>query len=64
MELSSSNIKKFLIVSQKKSFLIFQETEPPNFLPKTETPKNPPFHEMETLKNFLYFRKQLSELKK
>ena len=27
MELSSSSIKKFLIFSQKKSFLMFQETE-------------------------------------
>ena len=27
MELSSSNIKKFLLFSQKKAFLIFQETE-------------------------------------
>ena len=29
MELSSSNIKKFLIFSQKKTFLIFRETETP-----------------------------------
>ena len=29
MELSSSNIKKFLIFSQKKDFLIFRETETP-----------------------------------
>ena len=27
MELSGSNIKKFLIFSQKKAFLLFQETE-------------------------------------
>ena len=29
MELSGSSIKKFLIFSQKKSFLIFQEMETP-----------------------------------
>ena len=29
MELSDSNIKKFLIFSQKKAFLTFQETETP-----------------------------------
>ena len=29
MELSGSNIKKFLIFSQKKAFLIFRETETP-----------------------------------
>ena len=29
MELFSSNIKKFLIFSQKKTFLIFPETETP-----------------------------------
>ena len=29
MELSSSNIKKFLTFSQKKAFLIFRETETP-----------------------------------
>ena len=29
MELSCSNIKKFLIFSQKKAFLIFWETESP-----------------------------------
>ena len=30
MKLSSSNIKKCLILSQKKAFLIFRETEPLN----------------------------------
>ena len=55
MELSSSNIKKFLIFSQKKSFLLFQETK----TPKLNIPK---FQETETLKKFLYFRKQLCEL--
>ena len=32
MELSSSNIKKFLILSQKKVFLLFRETETPKKL--------------------------------
>ena len=63
MELSSSNIKKFLIFSQKKAFLIFRKQKSRksslyfwkrNFLIFLET---------ETL-NFLYFRKYVSELKK
>ena len=38
MELSSSSIKKFLIFSQKKSFLMFQERETPKkFLMFQET---------------------------
>ena len=32
MELSCSNIKKFLIFSQKKAFLVFRETESPKKL--------------------------------
>ena len=36
MELSSSNIKKILILSQKKAFLIFLETKPCTFHPKLE----------------------------
>ena len=48
MELSSSNIKKFLIFSQKKAFLIFQETE--------NTKKNFKFQEMEINSTFSYFR--------
>ena len=53
MELSGSNIKKFLMFSQKKAFSIFRQAETPknsfdfrkwNFLI---------FQEMETLKNFL-----------
>ena len=36
MELSSSNIKKILIFSQKKAFYIFLETEPGTFQPKLE----------------------------
>ena len=46
MELSSSNIRKFLIFSQKKAFLIFWETETPQKffifqeeLPKSQKPK-------------------------
>ena len=45
MELSSSNIKKFLTFSQEKAVLIFQETE---------TPKN--FLHYLKRKFFLYFR--------
>ena len=45
MELSSSNIKKFLIISQSQAFLIFRETETPK--------KFLIFKEM----YFLYFRK-------
>ena len=49
MKLSGYNIKKFLISSQKKVFLIFREMETPKkfFI----------FQKMETLKNFLCFRK-------
>ena len=42
MELSSSNIKKILIFSQKKVFLIFPKMEPCTFQPKLEKKKNPP----------------------
>ena len=34
MEHSSSNIKKIVIFSQKKAFLIFPEMEPSTFQPK------------------------------
>ena len=34
MELSDSKIKKYLIFSQKKAFLIFPEMEPCTFQPK------------------------------
>ena len=63
MELSGSNIKKFVIFSQKKSFLIFRELETTknslyfrkrNFLI---------FQETETLKNLLYFRREFSSQK-
>ena len=55
MKLSSSNIKKFLIFSQTKAFLIFQETEP---TPPPSKKKQLIFQETETLKNFLYFRRE------
>ena len=54
MELSGSNITKFFIFSQKKAFFIFWEMETPK--------KFPIFHSGN--RTFLYFRKQLSELKK
>ena len=63
MELSGLNIKKFVIFSQKKSFLIFRELETTknslyfrkrNFLI---------FQETETLKNLLYFRREFSSQK-
>ena len=40
MGLSSSNIKKFLIVSQKKAFLIFQEMKLCYILENRNPPKN------------------------
>ena len=46
MELSNSNIKKFIIFSQKKAFLIFRETK---------TPKQIPY--ISGNGAFLYFRK-------
>ena len=52
MELSSSNIKKILIFSQKKAFLILSKTESCTFQSKHEKKNNPPGE------NFLYFRKQ------
>ena len=36
MELLSSNIKKILIFSQKKAFLVLPEMEPCSFQPKPE----------------------------
>ena len=61
MELSSSNIEKILIFSQKKDFLIFSQKKAFLILLKTGTlhfsaqackPKNPP------RENLLYFRKR------
>ena len=51
MELSNSKIKKVLIFSQKKSFLIFPEMEPCTFQLKLEKIKN------SLRENFLNFRK-------
>ena len=48
MELSSSNIKKFLMFSRKKAFLIFR---------KTKTPKKGNY--ILGSRTFLYFRKLL-----
>ena len=54
-----SNIKKFLILSQKKSLYIFQEKETPKkFFIFQET-------ELSYISgNFLYFKKQLSKFEK
>ena len=66
MDFSSLNIKKFLIFSQKKAFLIFREMKPSYILgnelplpspPPPEKKTMPIFQETETLKNFLYFKK-------
>ena len=42
MELSSSNIKKIIILSQKKAFLIFPEMESCIFSPSSKTKKIQP----------------------
>ena len=61
MELSSSNIKKLLIFSQKKAFLIFPKKEPCTFQIKLKKIKQSTprkfliFQEMETPKEFLIF---------
>ena len=52
MEFSNSNIKKMLMFSQKKAFLIFPEMKPCTFKTGLERYKNPPGE------NFLCFRKQ------
>ena len=64
MKLSSSNIKKFVIFSQKKGFLLFKETE--------TRKKFVIFREMELSyikrngkpKKHLIFQEELSELEK
>ena len=72
MELSGSKIKKFLVFSQKKAFLIFLEIEPCTFQPKLEkisytlilkkfltfSQKKavPIFQETKTLKKFFIFQ--------
>ena len=76
MELSSSNIKKFLIYSRKKVFLLFWETETPKKLfifQETELSRKKPtlkkcliFREMKLSNpklNFLYFKRNLESLK-
>ena len=69
MELSGSNIKKFLIFSQKKPLLIFQEMEtPPSPPPKKNNKKCLFFRKWkflivqgtEALENFLYFSKAVA----
>ena len=52
MELYSSNIKKFLIFSQKKAFLRFRESEIPSSL-YWRKPNYLIFEETETLKTFI-----------
>ena len=54
MELSSSNIKKFLIFSQKKAFLIFQQMELSHISGNGNTEKIPYISGNETF----YFRKR------
>ena len=70
MDLSCSNIKKFLIFSQKKAFLIFPETETPkkiiifqekelSYISANGNPKKPHSSKNKknpTLKKFLIFR--------
>ena len=59
MELPTSNIKKCLIFSQSKAFLIFQETKTPEKLLIFSQKKAVlTFRKTETLKNSLYFRKR------
>ena len=63
MELSSSNIKKKIIFSQKKTFLIFSQKKNFSYIFLYFRKQNPPpkkifiFKETETLKRFSYFRK-------
>ena len=63
MKLSNPKVKNFLIFSQKKPCLIFQETETPEKVPYIS--ENGTFlYLRKWRKNFLYFRKKLSKLKK
>ena len=68
MELSDSNIKSFLIFSQKKAFLIFPEMKPYTFRPKLEkikktTPRKISYSSgnKNPENNFLYFLKPLQK---
>ena len=69
MKLSDSNINKFLFI-QKKAFFIFRDKEvPKKFLILQETKTLNEciiFREIlsSTLKNFLYFRKDLAKIEK
>ena len=56
MELSNPNIKKIIIFSQKKPFLIFPEMEPCTSQPKLENFLY--FKKRKPQKNFLYFLKR------
>ena len=64
MKVSSSNIKKIIIFSQKKAFLIISQKKaflrdshmkPCTFHPSSKNKRNPP------RENFLYFRKRKSQ---
>ena len=57
MELYSSNIKIFLIFSQKKAVLIFQETETLKKTPYIFSKESLYFGKRKPQKNSLYFRK-------
>ena len=57
MELYSSNIKIFLIFSQKKAVLIFQETETLKKTPYIFSKESLYFGNRKPQKNSLYFRK-------
>ena len=60
MELSDSKIKKFLIFSQKKGFLIFPEMEPAFFIPSSKNKNNLTVENSSCFskrKLFLYFEK-------
>ena len=54
MELSGSNIQKFLIFSQKKAFLIFQQTEIFNISGNGNPEKNPYISENGNPEKILY----------
>ena len=54
MELFSSNIKKFLIFSQKKAFLIFPEMELPHISRSGNHEKVPDISENKNPKKFSY----------
>ena len=64
MELSSSNIKKFLYFLKRKFFSYFQNWNPALFSPSSKNKKNPPqenslyFREWKPPKNYLHFIKK------